>query len=166
MRKILLLVLAILIFFTSCDIKSNPVSYKDNMYFIMVDRFNDADENLPDVDITDPKAYQGGDIRGIIQKLDYIKDLGMTAIWLTPIMDNADRGYHGYWIYDFYSVDEHFGTLDDFKELVEEAHKRDLKVILDYVVNHMGENSPWLLEPTKADWFHEDRSITNWGDKE
>jgi len=166
MKKILLLVLAVLMLFTGCGTKSNPVSYKDNMYFIMVDRFNDADENLPDVDIADPKAYQGGDIRGITQKLDYIKDLGMTAIWLTPIMDNADRGYHGYWIHDFYSVDEHFGTLDDFKELVEEAHKRGLKVILDYVVNHTGENSPWLIDPAKTDWFHENRSITNWGDKE
>jgi alpha-amylase len=74
--------------------------------------------------------------------LDYIKSLGMTTIWLTPVMDNAPLGYHGYWIHDFYEVDEHFGTLDDFKELVDEAHKRDMKVILDYVVNHTGENSP------------------------
>ncbi len=166
MRRIFLIVLASLILLSGCKSKSNPISYEDNIYFIMVDRFNDAESNLPDVDKDDLKAYQGGDIRGIIEKLDYIKSLGMTAIWLTPIMDNAPLGYHGYWIYDFYSVDEHLGTIDDFKELVDEAHKRDMKIILDYIVNHTGAGTPWLDDPDKKDWFHENRPITNWSDKE
>ena len=166
MKKAILFIIVLVILLTGCRSKSEGVTYEDNIYFIMIDRFNDAVENLPDVDKSDPKAYQGGDIKGITEKLDYIKSLGMTAIWLTPVMDNAPRGYHGYWIYDFYSVDEHFGTLDDLKELVEKAHKRDMKVILDYVVNHMGEGTPWLDDPDKKDWFHENRAITNWSDKE
>ncbi|MDX1359607.1 MAG: alpha-amylase family glycosyl hydrolase, partial [Clostridia bacterium] len=90
------------------------MSFEDNIYFVMVDRFNDAVPNLNDVDKDDSKAYHGGDIKGITEKLDYIKSLGFTAVWLTPIMDNAPKGYHGYWIHDFYKVDEHFGTIEDF----------------------------------------------------
>ena len=142
------------------------LSYEDNIYFVLVDRFNDSNPNLPDVDKDNPKAYQGGDIKGVIEKLDYLKSMGMTAIWLSPVMDNAPKGYHGYWIHDFYAVDEHFGTIDDVKLLVNEAHKRDMKVILDYVVNHTGEGIDWLDDPDKTDWFHENMTITNWSDKE
>lgn len=140
----------------------------DLIYFIMVDRFADSDpeSNLPDVDKEDLRAFQGGDLQGIIDNLDYIEDLGATAIWLTPIMVNGPNGYHGYWIYDFYDVDPHFGDLETFKTLVSEAHKRDIKVILDYIVNHTGYDSPWLEDPEKKDWFNPDRSIRNWKDKE
>ncbi|MBN2558492.1 MAG: alpha-amylase [Clostridia bacterium] len=142
------------------------ITHEDNIYFILIDRFYDAVENLPDVDKNDPKAYQGGDIRGIIEKLDYIRDLGMTAIWISPVMDNAPGGYHGYWIHDFYAVDEHFGTIGDFKELVEKAHALGMKVILDYVFNHTGPGMAWLDDPAKQDWFHEKKAITNWNDKD
>lgn len=165
MKKLFILMMIFALLISGCKFKPRAISFEDNIYFIMIDRFNDADENLPDVNKDDPKAYQGGDIRGIIQKLDYIKALGMTSIWLTPVMDNAPRGYHGYWVHDFYSVDEHFGTMDDLRELVDEAHKRDIKVILDYIVNHMGEGTPWLDDPDKDDWFHENSPITNWSDK-
>ncbi len=140
----------------------------DLIYFIMVDRFADSnpEANLPDVDKDDLRAFQGGDLQGIIDNLDYIESLGATAIWLTPIMTNGPNGYHGYWIYDFYDVDPHFGDLATFKSLVNEAHKRDIKVILDYIVNHTGYNSPWLKDPEKSGWFNPDRSINNWKDKE
>lgn len=133
-------------------------SWQDElMYFIMVDRFNNGDtSNDYNVDPKDPKAYQGGDLEGIIEKLDYIKDLGFTSIWITPIMENEPKGYHGYWISDFKKVDEHFGTMEDAKKLVEEAHKRDMKVVFDFVVNHTGYQHEWLTDPSKEDWFHEE----------
>lgn len=139
----------------------------ESIYFIMVDRFNNGDPNNDfDANPDDPRAYQGGDLQGIIDKLDYIKDLGATAIWLTPVMDNEDKGYHGYWIKDFYKVDEHFGTMEDMKHLVDEAHKRDMKVLLDMVVNHTGYQHEWLNDPEKKDWFHEEQSIFNWDDQQ
>jgi len=140
----------------------------DVIYFIMVDRFADSDveANLPDVDKDNLRAFQGGDLQGIIDNLDYIKSTGATAIWLTPIMENGPNGYHGYWIYDFYKVDPHFGTLETFKALVVKAHEMGLKIILDYIVNHTGYDAPWLNDPDKADWFHPDRTISNWKDAE
>lgn len=135
------------------------------IYMIMVDRFNNGDtSNDKDANIADPLAYHGGDFKGIIEKLDYIDEMGFTAIWLTPIFENMDKGYHGYWIKDFYKTNEYFGSMDEFKTLVKEAHKRDIKVILDFVVNHVGPNHEWLNDPTKKDWFHANKSISNWND--
>jgi len=136
------------------------------IYFIMTDRFYDADQsNNYDVDKTDLKKRHGGDLKGVIEKLDYIKSLGATAIWLTPVMENGKDGYHGYWINDFYKIDPHLGTMDDLKLLVDEAHKRDMKVILDYVVNHVGYDSPWLNDENYEDWFNENQEIFNWNDQ-
>lgn len=135
----------------------------ESIYFIMVDRFhNGSTKNDFKVNVNDPKAYNGGDFKGIMDKLDYIKGMGFTAIMLTPVFDNEERGYHGYWVSDFYNTEEHFGTLDEFKTLVKEAHKRDMKVILDFVVNHVGPNHPWVHDPEKKDWFHEKKPIVNW----
>ena len=146
---------------------TSTITKDDLIYFIMVDRFADSnpESNLPDVDKNNLKAFQGGDLQGVIQQLDYIKSLGATAIWLTPIMENGPNGYHGYWIYDFYKVDPHFGDLETFKTLVAEAHKRDIKVILDYIVNHTGYDSPWLEDPEKKAWFNPNKPINNWKDK-
>ncbi|OIU72537.1 alpha-amylase family glycosyl hydrolase [Rossellomorea aquimaris] len=128
----------------------------ETMYFLMVDRFNNGDTtNDKEVDTKDPKAYQGGDFQGIIDRLDYIKDMGFTSIWLTPVFDNQPKGYHGYWITDFYKPDEHFGSMETFKKLVDEAHKRDMKVVLDFVVNHVSPEHPWVNDPAKKDWLHE-----------
>ncbi|EOD00789.1 alpha-amylase family glycosyl hydrolase [Caldisalinibacter kiritimatiensis] len=151
------------------DNDGGSFSQNDLIYFIMTDRFNDGDtsnNNFNDVNKNNPRAYHGGDIKGVIEKLDYIKSLGATAIWLTPVMKNQPYGYHGYWITDFYSVDPHLGTLEDLKTLVKEAHKRDIKVILDHVVNHTGYKSPWLKDNEKKDWFHPKLEITNWADQE
>lgn len=92
-----------------------------------------------------------GDINGIISKLDYIKELGATAIWLSPLYDSPDHDY-GYDIRDYYQIAPHFGTMDDFKNLIEEAHKRDLKIIMDAVFNHTSNEHEWfkkaLEDPT------------------
>ncbi|HEY4553692.1 MAG TPA: alpha-amylase family glycosyl hydrolase [Bacillaceae bacterium] len=133
------------------------------IYFIMVDRFHNGDtSNDYAVDPHNPGSYHGGDFAGIAEKLDEIKDMGFTAIWLTPIFDNENGGYHGYWINDFYNTEEHFGTLEEFKALVQEAHERDIKVILDFVVNHVGVNHPWQNDPNKESWFHPAKEVVRW----
>lgn len=153
----------------STEIKTDSsFSSKDLIYFIMPDRFYNADKSndkFADVNKNDPKAYHGGDLQGVIEKLDYIKSLGTTAIWITPIVKNEYGGYHGYWTNDFYSVDPHLGDMDILKKLVSEAHKRDMKVLLDHVVNHTGYKSPWLKEESKKDWFHPKMNISNWSDQ-
>jgi glycosidase len=135
----------------------------ETIYFLMVDRFNNGDSsNDYKINTKDPLSYHGGDFQGIIDQLDYLKDMGFTAIWMTPIFDNADKGYHGYWITDFYNTEEHFGSIETFKKLVNEAHKRDIKIILDFVANHVAPTHEWVNDPTKKDWFHENKGIMNW----
>ncbi|MFE8696330.1 alpha-amylase family glycosyl hydrolase [Cytobacillus sp. FJAT-53684] len=130
----------------------------ESIYFLMVDRFNNGDlGNDNQVDVKDPNAYHGGDFQGIIDKLDYIKDMGFTSIWLNSILDNEDKGYHGKWVQDFYKTEEHFGTMDEFKKLVKEAHNRDMKVLFDFEVIQVGPNHSFLTEPEKKDWFREQK---------
>ncbi|MFS0674118.1 alpha-amylase family glycosyl hydrolase [Ornithinibacillus sp. 179-J 7C1 HS] len=169
MKKIISAFIALLVIcFGVVPIQAQQQSWQDEIiYFIMIDRFNNGDpSNDYEVNLDDPKAYHGGDIQGIIDKLDYIKELGFTAIWLTPIVKNEPGGYHGYWTEDFYEVEEHFGTLEEFKNLVQEAHDRDIKIILDLVVNHTGYHHPWIQDPEKQDWFHEDIPIISWDNQE
>ena len=148
-------------------VAKSSFSNNDLIYFIMTDRFYNGDKsNDKDVDSSNPKAYHGGDIKGIIEKLDYIKSIGTTAIWLTPVVENENGGYHGYWTKDFYKVDPHLGTLEDLQTLVKEAHKRDIKVVLDYVVNHTGYKTNWLSDGKHNDWFHPEMPISDFNDKE
>lgn len=151
------------------DNDGGSFSSKDLIYFIVTDRFKalpaPGAPPLSDIDPKDPYAYHGGNLRGITASLDYIKSLGATAIWLTPVQKNGPKGYHGYWIHDFWTVDPHLGTLEDLKTLVSKAHEMDIKVMLDYVVNHTGYDSPWFNDPQKKHWFNPNRSITNWNDK-
>lgn len=146
---------------------SQAFSSKDLIYFVMTDRYKDGlteNNQFTDVNKNDPKSFHGGDFVGLTQSLDYIKSLGTTAIWITPIVQNEPKGYHGYWAYDFNKIDPHLGTEDEFIQLVNEAHKRDIKVILDYVVNHTGPQSPWVKDASKKDWFHPKKDISNWAD--
>jgi 4-alpha-glucanotransferase len=146
----------------------------DVLYLIMIDRFHDGDRTNNDPPqsrgIYDPRNkfyYHGGDLQGVIEKLPYLKDLGVTAIWLTPWYDNYDRlnqielkegkpstGFHGYNPQDFYAVEEHFGTLDKLKELVEAAHRSGIKIIQDQVVNHTGPYHPWVDDTPTPTWFN------------
>ncbi len=146
-------------------IEKEERSWQDeSIYFIMVDRFNNGDtDNDFEVNPIDSKSYNGGDFKGITDKLDYIKEMGFTSIWLTPVFDNEADGYHGYWIQNFYKTEEHFGTLEEFKTLVKEAHDRDIKVILDFVVNHVGPNHPWVNEEAKKSWFHPKKGASGLG---
>ena len=149
-------------------------STEDVIYLIMIDRFSDGDQSNNDpqqsrglYDRANKFYYHGGDLQGIIDHLPYLKDLAVTALWLTPWYDNYDRlneielkdgkpctGFHGYNPQDFYAVEEHFGTLAKLRELVEAAHQLGLKVIQDEVVNHTGPYHPWVDDPPTPTWFN------------
>lgn len=125
------------------------------IYFIMTDRFANGDPgNDADSDPGDPGYYHGGDFKGIIDKLDYIRDLGATAIWISPVVSNTPGGYHGYWTLDFREINPYFGDMATLKELVRQAHRREIRVILDVVLNHVGYDHPWTRDPGRQDWFH------------
>lgn len=148
----------------------------ETIYSIVVDRFNNSDfSNDFDVDANDPNRYHGGDFQGIIDRLDYIKDMGFTSIELSPIFDNKEEGYHGYWVKDFYTTEEHFGTIDKFKELLNEAHKRKLKVIIVFpVANDLKDSidlidvAQWWMNETNLDGYRvdgiENRTVEYWQD--
>ncbi len=114
------------------------------IYQILVDRFADGDiNNNFNVDKASAGRYHGGDWQGIIDKLGYLEDLGVTAIWISPVVKNVEEdagyaSYHGYWTQSFKEVNPHFGDLAKLRELVDECHKRDIKVVLDIVTNHIG----------------------------
>lgn len=147
----------------SCFVFVLPVSAQEQtdlreeiIYNILIDRFNNGDQTHSEqVRIDDPLAYHGGDITGIMTKLDDLKTLGFTTISLSPVMQNAPDGYHGYWIEDFYEVEDQFGTMEDLKTLVEEAQKRDINVILEFVMNYVSTSHPFVTDPDKEHWFKE-----------
>jgi glycosidase len=134
----------------------------DVMYLIMPDRFangdptNDEPAEAPGShDRSKPRAYHGGDLRGIQNHLSYLKDLGVTTLWLTPILKNgAAQDYHGYGAVDLYAVDPHLGALKDYQDLVAAAHKQGMKIFFDIVPNHVGPKHPWVSNPPLPDWFH------------
>jgi glycosidase len=128
----------------------------------MPDRFangdptNDQPADAPaSYDRANPRAYHGGDLRGIREHLPYLKDLGVTTLWLTPVLKNgAPQDYHGYGAVDLYAVDPHLGTINEYQQLVAAAHQQEMKILFDAVVNHVGPYHPWVNNPPLPDWFH------------
>jgi glycosidase len=134
-------------------------SAADVLYLIMPDRFADGDPSNdgPDhaVQLALPRGWHGGDLRGITQHLDYLQQLGITTVWITPVTQNHNpQSYHGYGATDLYAVDEHFGTLQDYKHLAEALHARHMKLVLDIVPNHIGPGHPWVQDSPDPTWFH------------
>jgi glycosidase len=158
------------------DTRSNfqGINNDDVIYLIMTDRFADGDpsnnapkDSPPEAnDRNNPRGFHGGDLRGVINQLPYLKDLGITAIWLTPWYDNwngvnrcdkpwcPNTYYHGYHAIDYYAVEDRFGDLATLRELVQKAHALGIKVIQDQVANHVGSQHPWLKDPPLSTWFH------------
>src|SRR5699024_7866839 len=126
------------------------------IYDIIVDRFNNGRQAPSDqVDVKNPLTYNGGDIKGITMMLDSIEEHGFTTISLSPIMENAPSAYHGYLIEDFLTVEDEFGSLEDLQELVEEAHKREIKVFIELVTNYAAKSNPLVEAEASSDWFTE-----------
>ena len=139
-------------------------SSADVVYLLMPDRFANGDPSNDNIDSQPEKANRtidygrhGGDIKGIIDHLDYIKQLGATAIWSTPLLENNyDKyTYHGYAISDFYQIDPRYGSNDDYALLVDAAHQKGLKIIMDMVSNHGGIWAWWMKDLPMADWIHQ-----------
>ena len=137
---------------------------EDVLYLIMPDRFangnpeNDVVDGMREkkVDRADAFARHGGDIQGISSHLDYIADLGVTAIWLNPTQENdmESGSYHGYAITDYYQIDRRFGSNEDFCALVEKAHEKNLKVVMDMIFNHCGSENYLFKDKPSKDWFN------------
>lgn len=136
----------------------------DVLYLIMPDRFangNPDNDVVPGmlenkVDRNEQYARHGGDLKGISEHLDYISDLGVTAIWLNPTQENDMPGssYHGYAITDYYQIDRRFGSNEDFKALTEQAHSKGLKVVMDMIFNHCGSENYLFKDKPSTDWFN------------
>lgn len=136
----------------------------DVLYLIMPDRFangNTANDSIPGfyegVHRDKPFGRHGGDLKGIADHLDYIQELGVTAIWLNPILENNQKreSYHGYAITDLYKVDARFGSNEEYVNLINAGHARGLKMIQDMVINHIGNQHWFMLDPPEKNWVHQ-----------
>ncbi len=147
----------------------------DVLYLVMPDRFAQGlDHSRPIAgmnsyreDRSQPSLRHGGDMEGIRQHLDYFTDLGVTALWFTPVLENnspdSDNGYstyHGYATTDYYRVDPRFGTNDDYRRLIDDCHKRGLKVVMDMIFNHCGFEHPWVSDMPSKDWLNHPEWLT------
>lgn len=143
---------------------TSGLSADDYMYLITADRFANGD---PDNDVVpgmnedsiarnEPYARHGGDIKGISDHLDYISGLGANTLWISPLMENDEfqASYHGYAITDHYEIDPRYGSNADYKSLTEELHRRNMKVVMDVVYNHFGDQHSLFLNPPSQDWFN------------
>lgn len=136
----------------------------DALYLLMPDRFANGDTSNDqlqgmapyEVNRNNPDARHGGDLAGIEQHLDYFSELGVTALWFTPVLENNMPGgsYHGYATTDYYRVDPRFGTNEDYCRLIAKAHTRGLKIVMDMIFNHCGTGHPWVSDMPSKDWFN------------
>ncbi len=141
----------------------------DVLYMLMPDRFAQGTGHPAQVegmtayveDRTQPSLRHGGDLEGIRQHLDYFNELGVTALWFTPVLENNspdDNGastYHGYATTDYYRVDPRFGTNGQYRQLIDDAHQRGLKVVMDMIFNHCGFDHPWVSDLPSKDWLNQ-----------
>ena len=150
-------------------------SNADVLYMLMPDRFAQGAGHQSQVkgmraykeDRTKPSLRHGGDLNGIREHLDYFKELGVTALWLTPVLENdspdSENGYstyHGYATTDYYRVDPRFGTNADYRQLCDEAHQKGLKVVMDMIFNHSGFEHPWTQDMPSKDWLNTPEWLT------
>jgi glycosidase len=136
----------------------------DTMYLIMPDRFSNGDEsndeipgmNEPALNRSHMFGRHGGDLAGIVNHLDYLNDLGVTALWINPLLENdqPEESYHGYAATDCYDIDARFGTLNDYEFLINDLHSRDMKIVMDVVYNHWGNEHYLFKSPPDSSWFN------------
>ncbi|HNX43470.1 MAG TPA: glycoside hydrolase family 13 protein [Bacteroidales bacterium] len=139
-------------------------STADNFYLIMPDRFANGDPSNDDMpgmlekaNRNDPNGRHGGDIKGITDHLDYLQKLGITALWCTPLLENnmPAYSYHGYAITDLYKIDPRFGTNENYRDMVAEAHRKGIKVVMDMVFNHFGTEHWMMKNLPQKDWINQ-----------
>lgn len=146
-------------------IQPTPFTSSDILYLIMPDRFADGDISNNDVEEltfhepvnrNNPNGRHGGDLKGIENHLGYIDSLGMTAIWLNPVLENDMPGgsYHGYATTDYYKVDPRLGTNEEYAALIKKTHDRGMKVVMDMIFNHSGSEHPWMRDMPSKDWYN------------
>ncbi len=144
-------------------------SAADVIYLLMPDRFANGDPSndnvegmLEKTDRNNPAGRHGGDLKGVSDNLDYLNHLGVTGVWLNPFLENNQPAYsyHGYSITDFYRVDPRYGTNEDFRQLVEKAHSKGLKVVMDMIFNHIGSGHWWMKDLPSSDWIHQFSEFT------
>jgi glycosidase len=146
------------------------LSPADFIYLIMPDRFsngdpsNDSFNDLTQVGVNRSKMYfrHGGDLQGVSNHLDYFNELGVTALWLNPVMENNQpyESYHGYAITDFYNIDKRFGSNDLYRKFVADCHAKGLKVVMDIVFNHCGSEHWFIKDLPSEDWIHQWKDFT------
>lgn len=134
-----------------------------SVYQLLTDRFAQSSGN--NGACTNLSQYCGGTWKGVENHLDYIKGMGFDAIWISPVVDNLDNGYHGYWARNWEKVNDHFGGEDDLKALVKAAHSKGIAVMVDVVANHsgpIGDDFNQLYPLNKAEHYHSDCQIVHW----
>lgn len=169
-KTVFFLTLVFVICLCSQGLALNP-GWKDQiLYFVLIDRFHDGNPaNNTRIDRLNYRGFHGGDISGITQKLDYLKELGVTGLWISPFIKNRDEpfygqeAYHGYWPYDFFAVDERFGTMQELEHMRQALRKERFLLVLDMVVNHVGYDAPF--EELHPAWFNKEGNIVNWDDE-
>lgn len=132
---------------------------EDVLYLITPDRFADGDPSNNTIegaraDRSRDGGRHGGDIKGVMEHLDYIQDLGMTTVWLNPVQKNSANTYHGYAITDYYDIDPRFGTMEEYIAFVDDAHTRGMKVVMDMIFNHCGSGHWWMSDLPTGDWLN------------
>lgn len=154
----------------SADV-GDPLRPGAAIYFVMVDRFHNGDpSNDGEVDLADPHAFHGGDLDGVTAKLDWLKSLGITSIWLSPVFEmrtekfHGHGAFHGYWVEDFGAIEDRFGGEQALGELRKALDSRQMTMLLDVVLNHVAMDGQLLKD--RPDWFHNKGGITDWNDPE
>lgn len=159
-----ILLAVVLMFYTIPSIsfaEKNTELNKDMIYRVLVDRFLDGNpKNDKNTNPNDLNMSQGGDLVGITNKLDYLKEYGYTTISLSPIFENDLNSYDGYSVINFKKIDQRFGTMKDLKKLISEAHKRDMKIVIDLVINNSSPNGELVRNSQFANWFNPEDSTS------
>lgn len=142
---------------------------QDVLYLIMPDRFANGNPDNDNLDgyIANRRGggRHGGDIQGIVDHLDYIDDLGVTAIWLNPIQYNKGNASHGYSISDYYLVEPRLGSNEEYCQMIETAHNKGIKVVMDMIFNHSGSSHWWITDVPSSDWFNQNDQAVKTGER-
>lgn len=167
MRKILSLAVLSALFSVSTARDVNAWKQR-SVYQVVTDRFFKSSGDKSNCNLGSQPYYCGGDFDGIAKQLDYIKNLGFDAIWISPVIDNTENGFHGYWARDWKKINDKFGGPDALKRLVKAAHDKDIWVMVDVVANHVGPvgmDFSQINPFNQGQHYHDRCQISDWGNQ-